>query len=147
LSLTHPFGLKGSAVVGSLLSTSLAAGFIEELLVRELRFQPRFQLYQFLSLQLLLTFQVKFCALNRRIRKMVRNGQKFRRTFSYIRMTRRLAATGRFINYFTKFTPQPRYGDRLRYLIFDAVWAPADSILVGIRAKQQALVLTRLLKV
>jgi hypothetical protein len=116
------------------------------LLARHISKRQMLSFYAKLSGQLLLTFQTKFCILSRRLRKIMRSGQKYRQTFNHVRASRRLTATGRFISYFTKFSPQPRYKARLRQLLFDVLLEPENALLLVARKTQQVSVLTKLLR-
>lgn len=138
---------RGGALAVNVFFSELALSSIGVSLGSQSQNVPRLLLFQEASTRLMLTFQIKFCMLNRRIRKMVRNDQKYKRSFVYVRMPKRVAVTGRFINYFTKFTSEFRYTDRLRKLLWDAVVEPERSVLVSIRTRQQAAVLARLLKI
>ena len=128
------------------LASAWALGYLGRQLASQMPHQHQWSLYHHINQNLLVTFQTRFCILNRRLRKMVSADQKYRRIFCYVRPLKRTVTTARFIHYFTKFTPLPRYSSRLRHLMFDALVHPETSVLVVAREKQQAAVLTQLLR-
>jgi len=95
--------------------------------------------------QLQQVFQLRFYALNRRIRKRVKNQRRYRRVFCYVRENRRFGVLGRFLASFLKFTPARLYSQRISATLGLALQRDNTSPLWLIHSKQQIAVLATLL--
>jgi hypothetical protein len=90
-------------------------------------------------------FQLKFYAINRRLRKILKNGRRYRRVFCYVKHTKRIVVLGRFLKPFFQFSKQRSYKLRVKFTLNDILNIERRSPVLQIYQKQQIGVLSSLL--
>lgn len=106
-----------------------------------------YSLFNDVAVQIPQIFQIRFYALNRRLRKILKNSNKYRRVFSYVMPAKRQRVLGRFLYPFFKFADNRSYQHRVQITIAGVLsQTPTTSTAWLIYQKQQIGVLSALLQ-
>jgi hypothetical protein len=101
-------------------------------------------LLTWLARRLLFFCQIRYCLLNRRIRKILRNKYRYSKQYLYLRQPTRWLATCRFLKRAARLVEAHSWGERVFQVLEPLYLEPQEAGLALIRDRQQQAVLAAL---